>query len=301
MDAKTTKRKPGRPKKNEHVRLDVIGIVENPDISKDNLVELSYQNPLLFKKIFTLLKAQSANEIVLQFTKNTINLITQDHLQKSTDYVTIHGNKLNRYYCHEEIVVGIKRDNIQQFFNAIDKDYIELIIEIHKSSDVKIIKFTGKTIETGSDDVHYDKIFQIPIDKFRGNVNINDYAVRFILPAKKLKCLISEQMKHSPDITFQKSPERPLEIKHPVNHDKRSFSQLFNDNNLICLETNLENPEDDIVCTTVFKSYIQTFASTIISDKVKIAFSNDKPIVFHYNLDDGVCEINIITDIQIGG
>ena len=64
------KRSVGRPRLIQKVDpLPKLGIVDNPN-NNDNIVELSYDNVSIFKKLFSLLKLMNVKEINLQFHSN---------------------------------------------------------------------------------------------------------------------------------------------------------------------------------------------------------------------------------------
>ena len=76
------KRSVGRPRLIQRIDpLPKLGILNNPS-NDDNLVELSYDNVSIFKKIFNLLKTMNVKEINIQFNNNYTKIFGIDHLEK---------------------------------------------------------------------------------------------------------------------------------------------------------------------------------------------------------------------------
>ena len=92
------KRPPGRPALKKKQNIDKNGIVSFP-MGADNIMELIYDGPLIFKKIFNIFKAMEASEIKIEFNTDEIKIITTDHLSNNINYLKIDCSKLNHYYC----------------------------------------------------------------------------------------------------------------------------------------------------------------------------------------------------------
>ena len=67
------KRSVGRPRLIQKIDpLPKLGIVNEPQI-QDNLIELSYDNVSIFKKLFSLLRLMNVKEINIQFNTNYLS------------------------------------------------------------------------------------------------------------------------------------------------------------------------------------------------------------------------------------
>ena len=52
-------------------------------------MEMIYDSPIVFKRIFSLFKSLSVKDITMEFKSNIIKINTSDHLKKSELYVEI--------------------------------------------------------------------------------------------------------------------------------------------------------------------------------------------------------------------
>jgi len=77
-------KKPGRPKKkiinssNSHIN----GIINEP-IHVDHMMELIYDDPKVFKKIFSMFKGYYVDDIFINFKKDQIYIILKDYTKKT--------------------------------------------------------------------------------------------------------------------------------------------------------------------------------------------------------------------------
>ena len=115
------KRRPvGRPRLTKKAEpLPKLGISSAPSVDS-NVVELSYDNVSIFKKIFSLLKLMNVKEINIQFNTNYAKIYGIDHLEKSLINIKIDANKLNKYYCEFPINITLEPKNLDKITQKID-------------------------------------------------------------------------------------------------------------------------------------------------------------------------------------
>ena len=117
------KRSVGRPRLIQRIDpLPKLGILNNPS-NDDNLVELSYDNVSIFKKIFNLLKTMNVKEINIQFNNNYTKIFGIDHLEKNLINIKIDSNKLNHYYCEHPINITLEYDDYIIFHTKVRIDH----------------------------------------------------------------------------------------------------------------------------------------------------------------------------------
>ena len=132
------KRSVGRPRLIQRIDpLPKLGILNSPS-NEDNLVELSYDNVSIFKKIFNLLKTMNVKEINIQFNNNYTKIFGIDHLEKNLINIKIDSNKLNHYYCEHPINITLDPKNLDKITQKIDKHY-SLFSIILKKNHIEII------------------------------------------------------------------------------------------------------------------------------------------------------------------
>ena len=108
------KRSVGRPRLIQRVDpLPKLGIVNNPN-NNENLVELSYDNVSIFKKLFSLLKLMNVKEINIHFNINYTKIYGIDHLEKNLINIKINSDKLNHYYCEYPINITLDPKNLDK-------------------------------------------------------------------------------------------------------------------------------------------------------------------------------------------
>ena len=124
------KKKPGRPRKPAaQPSILARGIVTSPSNAGEpdpqlvNVVELEYTNPIMFKRIFSLLKSMEITDVSLVFRQEGLVIVGLDSENRNTVYVNIHGKKLTSYYCHAPLRMGIQLKGMTAITNTISKDF----------------------------------------------------------------------------------------------------------------------------------------------------------------------------------
>jgi hypothetical protein len=136
----TNKKRPGRPRKiSAEPGLPFVGIADEPS-AQGNILEVTYDNPLLFKKIFALLKAANVADVSLMFGPRAIRIIAVEPDFNSIICINIWAHLLNRYFVAPEHVesggleILVRREAIERIFNKVNnKNANEVIFSV--SSD----------------------------------------------------------------------------------------------------------------------------------------------------------------------
>ena len=142
--APAEKKRPGRPpkKRRELNVAEVLGIADRP-ANADDVVEMVYCNPLVFKKLLALDKAYEVSEVEMIFEPTQLRMKARDHLGKSTIYKTIEGRWMNFYYCRERIRICVKREYLEKILGNLDKNQYKvtfLLKENYRSTLYIIVK-----------------------------------------------------------------------------------------------------------------------------------------------------------------
>lgn len=293
------KRSVGRPRLLQKADpLPKLGIVSDPH-SNDNLIELSYDNVSIFKKIFSLLKLMNAKEINIQFHTNYAKIYGIDHLEKNLINIKIDSSKLNHYYCEQPLSITLEPKNLDKITQKIDKSYNLFSIILKKNSyrNHLIIILNNKSLSI--DESHIINLIENDSDLnqlYNKNVDYNLYPLKFELPGKYFKKLINDISIFSEFFTIEKVNDSPLRfIYKNINNTIKGYN-ICKDHTKLKLESTLQ--ADDIFSVTIRIDYIKALSNSLLSDSLKIYADKENDIIFNLLIDNGVFEILIYTAIN---
>jgi hypothetical protein len=293
------KRSVGRPRLIQRIDpLPKLGILNNPS-NEDNLVELSYDNVSIFKKIFNLLKTMNVKEINIQFNSNYTKIFGIDHLEKNLINIKIDSNKLNHYYCEHPINITLDPKNLDKITQKIDKHYSLFSIILKKKSyrNNIIIILNNKILSI--DESHIINLIETNVDYETFNdksVDYNLYPLKFELTGKYFKKLINDVSTFSEIFTIEKVNNNPLQfIYKNINNTIKGFN-ICKDSSKIKLQSSLS--ENDIFSVSVRIDYIKALSNSLLSEKIKIYADSENDLVFNLLIDNGSFEIIIYTSIN---
>lgn len=294
-----TKKRPGRPRKKVITPPVIIhGIVDKP-VNAEDVVELDYCNPMLFKKLIHLYKSFVVSEVEMKFDYDGVSIITKDHLDKSTVYTKIDGKCMNLYYCKIPIKICIKRENLDRVFGSLNKNHYKLTIllkENYRSTLYIIIK----DLEYNNDDSYeVDVVFKPKTDEPEVNDDDSDYPLKFKISSKHFKTKINNIGRLSPTFTIQKYGDEPLQFTFD-RAQKVNWTGVYHDASKINLKSSLD--EDEIFSVSVPIDYIKPFSNSGIGDDVYISADKKKKISFATEIDKKdigyACTVKIFTQIK---
>ena len=297
MDSKT-RRKPGRPRKTPvKKQLKRSGISTTP-INVENCMEMVYDTPIMFKRIFTLFKAMAIQNICIEFKENTVNILTPDHLKKSYVKVTVNCENLNHYYCREPINSYINPKNLEKIIKVIDNDYTSMTFLLKTISNRSSLHIIFKN------SIQIDEYREIELIKPSTNIydiSFDDfkYPVKFTLPSKYFKKIITDISTFSDSFTITKVGASPLALTY-ISKDKTVCARhIVQDSKSIALVA--EITEDDIFSSSVNIDYIKPLSNSLLSDFISISADNHNNMIFKLAVDrnnEGLPTINIFINTQ---
>jgi hypothetical protein len=293
------KRSVGRPRLLQKIDpLPKLGIVEEPQ-SNDNLIELSYDNVNIFKKLFSLLKLMNVKEINIQFHTNYTKIYGIDHLEKNLINIKIEATKLNHYYCEHPINITLDPKNLDKITQKIDKNYDLFSIILKKNSyrNHLIIILNNKMLSI--DESHIINLIENDSELnqlYDRTVDYNLYPLKFELPGKYFKKLINDISTFSDLFTIEKVNNNPLRfIYKNINNTIKGYN-ICKDHTKLKLESTLT--PDDIFSVSIRIDYIKALSNSLLSDNIKIYADKENDIIFNLLIDNGVFEIIIYTAIN---
>jgi hypothetical protein len=293
------KRSVGRPRLIQRVDpLPKLGILNVPS-NDDNLVELSYDNVSIFKKIFNLLKTMNVKEINIQFNTNYTKIYGIDHLEKNLINIKIDSNKLNHYYCESPINITLDPKNLDKITQKIDKHYSLFSIILKKKTyrNNIIIILNNKILSI--DESHIINLIETNVDynSFDSNkLDYNLYGVKFELTGKYFKKLINDVSTFSEIFTIELINNGFLQfIYKNINNTIKGYN-ICKNSDKIKLQTNLSDTE--IFSVSVRIDYIKALSNSLLAEKIKIFADSDNDLVFSLLIDNGCFEVIINTSIN---
>lgn len=289
----------GRPKSNNNVKKinKRIGIIDEPKYN-DNVLELCYDIPINFKKIFNLFKLMIVREIKMEFTPSQVKISGVGHLQKNFINLTIDGHKLTQYYCKHNIVTVIDLKNIDKVIQKIDKSYDSIFIIAKSDSYRKNINIVLNDEKQGTREYHTISLIEeitSDIDDIFNELNYHDYPLTFTLPSKYFKKIINDISKFNNEFTIERKRGIILSFPYDTNSKNVDVNHIFLNERIFKIKSTLD--ENDFLSTTVNIEYIHSLATSLIAESIEIFVDKEKMMVFRCNIDDTTFELLICVDI----
>lgn len=288
------KKKPGRPKKQTvATHKEHYGIVNVPDVP-ENIVELTYCNPLLFKKIFTLLKSYSVSCVELSFDAVSMKINATDHLKKSIIFITINCKYANKYYCKEPAVVNVQLIDLEKATHALTTNHNKIMFILGESFRTSI--YCGFTDMT----YNVEEVYEIPVMHNQETILINNlcddaYPLKFMLSSKHFKDKIAAISNMSDRFSIQaEEGKKELTFKF-VKPNGMSMEITYRDPIAIKLVNTMQ--PGDILNVDMIIDYIYPFSNSNIGKDILICLDKIKPLSMTSQLDlqaDGEHTANII-------
>lgn len=289
------KRGPGRPRRTP-VRQPKPknGIVTTPTDAR-HYIEFLFDKPLIFKKLWQFFKLMAVDRLHLSFDKENITIYCSDHHKKSNIRVKINCNEVNHYFCENELDIGLSCKNPELIMSTIDKTYNSILFLSSKDNIQKNIQVVLKN------DIDIEEAHKIELigeyDRIENQERFSDenYVVKFNLPGKYFKKMISDIKTFSDQLTIrQDSHDDNLMFEYIKNDKKIKSLYTIKNNNSINLKSNLV--EDDTFRTSIKIDYIRPISSALLSENITIYADENKPMMFIINMDPAV-EMRILTQI----
>lgn len=290
------KKKPGRPRKTPlREPRPRNGIVTTPK-DETNFIEFLYDKPLIFKKLWQYFKLMAVDKIQLIFRKNEIILWSEDHHKKSKMRININANKVNHYYCSEELDIGMSCKNPELIMGTIDKTYTSILFLSKMSytqKDIRIIL---------NNEIEIDESHRIELigeyDKISNESQFIDdeYTIKFELPCRYFKKMISDIRAFSDQITIrQDGSNEPLIFEYMKSDKKIKSYHIVRNNKTIEFQSKLK--EDDTFRVSFKIDYVKPISSALLSENITIYAHESKPLMFSILMDKNSVELKILTEI----
>lgn len=276
------RRPPGRPRKKPLKEPMKREGVKTAPLNVENCMEMIYDAPSVFKRIFAFLKSMAVKKMQMVFDKTTIDIISADHMGKSSIKISIDCTKINHYYCAEKMCVNVHPTSMEKIIKILDKNYTS-------------VAFISKTLTKRSNLIIIFKNDSVKIDEYReiNLVKVSDiqeasfettgYPIRFTLPARYFKKVISDIDSFSTTLTICKAGKDNLLFKHTSTDKNVSAKYVVQDAKSIELVSTISN--DDIFSSSVEIDYVKPLSSNLLADFVQVFAHSHKNMIFKIRVD----------------
>ena len=298
-ETETEKRRPGRPRKNvPRKKLDRVGIVNNPENSDESelnqhSIELLYENPIMFKKIFTLFKAYSVENIYMTFESDRVFMYSVSQDAETKIMVEIFCDRINKYYVDRQehpLTITLNTEYFYNICQSVSKDFSNIIfVTTRQAQHSKIwMIFVDDENEESQYEIDLSPSKINPLSTIR-NVLIHEpeYQISFELAFKYLKRKIAEygnlkarkinieqtiDENGSREIYFAcETLDRKISNKSPLrNTAKANFISTY---------------DGPLFTAPIFITSIRPLANTLIAEKIKLSIDEKLDLVCTANLD----------------
>jgi hypothetical protein len=277
-------RGPGRPRKTKPIEV-CAGNVGCCDTPKDpeNVLEMVYDNPLLFKKLMALYKKYDLNELTFCFEQDRVELRLRNEKGKCTLHTTLYGRMMSRYYCAEPMVRTVKRDNLDKIFKSKDKNYpqVTFILRRDDSRSKLYIMLYSEEVES---QLQYTEDLIPETGAVLGPAEIpDDYHLQFELPSGHFKKLIGDiSASNAKAFNIKKDGSGPVDVGYQ-DVGRSDLAATYPNKAKINLVTQML--PDDIFNITIPIAYVKPFSDAHIGKTVKIIASKFRPFVVVSDID----------------
>lgn len=315
MSSTSIKKKPGRPKKIKPLNsVTSYGIVEEPFINSENIVEFQYSDCSWILQIFSILKSYKCSVMYMRFMFDKIIFYGKPgDNDKKLVVCTFDANKIYRYYCREECEFMITQTNttIYKIMMSITNTNAYIILYYNNVIDDKILYFETRD---NISDINISKNINVSAPVFLSDFQyqFNDLSVynslayhmsinimgdnfkKIISKYKHFNIITSTSMKDPVDmrrIDFITSVESQTnKCEFHMDNLQAQYKQCTTNNfdDIVILRTNF-NVDDIIKYLSVFKKLVWLGFRNDDSGKggIKLKNKNDR--------NDGWLELYLVT------
>lgn len=315
MSTTSAKRQPGRPKKAKPLNsVSSYGIVEEPFINSENIIEFQYSDSNWIIQIFSIFKSYKCSILYMRFTFDKIIFYGKPgDNDKKLVVCTFDANKIFRYYCKEECEFMITQTNttiykiimsitnthsyIILYYNNVLNDKLLYFETRDNISDINIAKHIDVSPPVFMNDFRYQFNDLTAYSSLAYHMSINIMGDNFKKIVSKYKhfniitttSLVDPVDKRCIDfITSVESQSNKCEFS--MDNLQAQYKQCTTNNfdNLVLLRTNF-NVDDIIKYLSVFKKIVWLGLRDDSSGKggIKLKNKNDR--------NDGSIELYLLT------
>jgi hypothetical protein len=294
------RRGPGRPStKPPAPPLEKKGIVDAPK-DCNNRLEFVYDDPMVFKQLFSYFKNIKARDIHLRCARDGLTFFTRDHQKTSRVIAVVAGSQVNWHYVEQEFWLGINRENVEKMFGAIDKSFYKITM-YQSHDDTGSLSFVFKDAEIDKD-CNYkvtlsaferDELLLAAERDLEPDALANWYPVSFTLSAKQFKKSVSDASNYSDTITYEKIGTQPLQLTYAK--PAMIYNEVYRNDEKIQLVSAV--PAGRTFRATIAIDNVKSLASSMVTDDARIYCREDADILFRSAIDAKALVVSTLTKL----
>jgi hypothetical protein len=308
----TEKRGPGRPRKNvPRVKLDRLGITSMPVNANapepnQHYYELMYENPMMFRKIFTLFKVYSVKDINMSFMEDRVFMYSITEDKKIKLCVEIFCERMNKYYCSEPLHVTLDTEYFYTIFQTVSKDYSKIVfVTTRESYNSRMwMIFVDEEGEESHYEIDINPAKENPLPAILDVLSYEtEYPLSFELPFKYLKRKVVEYGNLKVDkIKIEQTVDdvgtRDLYLACETSNTRIKNKSPLKNAAKMGLISAYDGP---LFSAPIYINSIKPLSSTLISDKIRICVDNQRDLICSSSLDydmDAKSKSNIVNSFK---
>lgn len=287
------KKRVGRPPKiiikNPVPKDGIVKKPSNADI-KDKMgkyvLEMVYDCPMLFNRIFKTFQSLSVQDIYFRFEPLCIKILSKDRVEKTSIYVRLDGSKMNRYYCEKTFEIGIFPEDIQKIVKCLNSEVSKISFTSTKRDFEETLYIVFKNDRLSRTSCHEVSVNVAPEEDWsvKEVMKLEKlYPIKFMMDSKDFKNSVTQCNLFGDIITFEKNGLKPFSWRNNYSNGRGNYVEIFEDPIKIGLISTID--EDELFSCSVHIEHIKYISSSLISNKVNISLAKDNKIIFTYKLD----------------
>ncbi len=289
-ESQKVKRRVGRPKLIKPPKSTVVrkGIVGEPTIH-DHVLEMVYDQPINLKKIFTLFKLMDTRDVRIEFNLSDVRISGAGHLKYNFINLRINSAELMQYYCGHNMIMVIDQKNLEKVIQKIDKSYSNIHFIAKQDTYMKELYIVLNDDTQGVREYHTISLLESSIssdDNVVASLPYMNYPLSFVLPSKYFKKVINDISHFGEDFTVEHRAGIPLAFPYDSNSKTIDVNHIFTNAELFKINCSL--PDNEFISTTVRIQYIQSLATSLISDKISVFVDRENMMVFRATIDNDI-------------
>ncbi len=276
------KRRVGRPKLIKPPPSATVkrGVVGEPTIP-DNSLEFIYDEPINLKKIFTLFKLMDTRDVRMEFNLHGVRISGAGHLKHNFINLHIDSTNITQYYCRHNMVMVVDQKNLECVIQKIDKSYTNIHFIAKQSSYMKELHIVLNDDQHGIKEFHTISLLESSIsadDNIVDALPYETYPLSFVLPSRYFKKVISDIGRFGKDFTVERRAGVPLAFPYDSNSNTLEVNHMFTNPELFKVKSSLV--DNEFISTTVRIEYIQSLATSLLSDEISVYVDHENMMVF---------------------
>lgn len=297
-----SKRKPGRPPLKAVVpTMNRVGVVSAPKF-QENKLEFVYDDPSVFKNLFTYYKNLGVSDIHLRCDPNSLTFFARATNVNACVVTKIDGKHINWYYCSETYWIGISRVSFAGLFASIDASFTKITISqnMNEIDTIRVIfddREADKYIVYQMTTSNYDPDEELYYTENIVTPEASDirYPLQFRLTSKQFKKSIADATHHTTgNICYVKSPGHHLQMRYDI--PGISYSETFKNPEKISLVANIA--DDEMFRCNLSVMNVKCIANSIVTDEIYLLCREDSDVLFRSILDGSTIVVNTVMKIN---